>query len=307
MKLHQLRYLCQIVSSGYNVTAAAQALHTSQSGISRQVRLLEQELGVEILLRQGNKIIGLSEPGEEIVERSKRLLADALDLKNIGRAYESQGSGNLMVATPHLHARFALQTTISAFCLKYPKVHIKLSQLDPIDIIKMVSANDVDIGITSVDDSVGDNIVKLPAYSTNMYLFVPDKHPLLKLKRPQLRDIAKFPLIILDPRINSGRAVLRAFEKNGLTPNVVMSATNTDVVKTYVESGLGIAFLRRMPFQPKEVASIRVIPVDHIFPPSRTYILIRREKYLRSYMYDFIEMISPDWTPKKVKAEFAAR
>jgi len=305
MKFHQLRYLCQIVDSGFNVTAAAQALHPSQSGISRQVRLLEQELGAEILLRQGNKIIGLSEPGVEIVAASKRLLLGALDLKNIAQTYEKQDSGSLSVATPHLHARFSLQSTISAFCLKYPSVHIKLSQLDPADIIKMVAANEVDIGVTSIEGGIDRSIVALPAYATSMHLFTPAKHPLLRLKRPLLRDVAKFPLIILDPRINSGRAVLREFEKQELIPNIVMSATNSDVVKAYVGSGLGVAFLRRMPFQPKEDSVIRVVPVDHIFAPSMTYILIRREKYLRHYMYDFIEMISPDWTARKVKAEFA--
>lgn len=305
MKLHQLRYLCQVVDCGFSVTAAAKALFTSQSGISRQIRLLEQELGTEILVREGNRITGLTAPGEEILLQSRRLLTGAKNLMAIPRAFEARDSGSLVVATPHLHARYSLQPTISAFCRKYPKVGVKLLQLYPADIPEVVRANEVDIGVAAAEASFDADLVKLPAYSTSMHLYTPKDHPLLKIKRPSLVDVARFPLIVLDRRISSGSAVSRLFEKHEITPNIVMTATNTDVIKTYVASGLGVAFLRRLPLQPPEDRAIKAVPVDHLFAPSTTYILLRRDKYLRAYMYDLIEMVCPQWTARLVKRELA--
>lgn len=305
MKLHQLRYLVQIVDSGFNVTVAAKTLFTSQSGISRQVRLLESELGAQVLLREGNRIVGLTEPGEEIVTAARRLLTGVKNLKEIPAALKARNSGSLVIATPHLHARFSLQPTIAAFCKKYPNVTLKLSQLYPAEIDRVVAANEADIGVSAADESPETDLVKLPAYSTFMHLHAPKGHSLLKLKRPTLLDVARYPLIVLDRRISSGAAVSRAFERHQITPNVVMTATNTDVIRAYVASGLGVAFLRRLPLQPPEHAEIRTVEVNHLFAPSMTYVLLRRDKYLSNYMYDFIEMISPKWTPKRVKAEMA--
>src|SRR5258706_2662676 len=259
MKLQQLRYLRQIADSGFNVTLAANALHTSQSGISRQVRLLEQELGTDILLREGNRITGLTEPGAEILAASRRLLTGAQNLKDIPQAFAGSDSGSLTVATPHLHARYSLQPTISAFCRKYPKVQLKLSQLDPSDIAHLVAANKADIGVTAAHESPEQDLVKLPAYSTSMHLYTVKGHPLLKLKRPSLLEISKFPMILLDSRISSGAAVSYIFEKHQIKPDVVMTATNTDVIKAYVASGLGVAFLRRLPLQPPEDEPLRAV------------------------------------------------
>src|SRR5690242_17486662 len=200
MKLQQIRYLCQIVDSGFNITEAARTLHTAQSGISRQVRLLEEELGAEILLREGNRITGLTEPGEEIVAACRRLLTDAKGLKDIAEAFEARDTGTLAVAMFHLHARFSLQPTIAAFHRNYPDVQLKLSQLDSADVAQLVASKEADIGITTSLPERNAELVSLPAYATSMHLYTPRKHPLLKLKRPSLVDIAQYPLIMLDSR-----------------------------------------------------------------------------------------------------------
>src|SRR5688572_21729612 len=199
MQLQQLRYLCQIVDSGYNVTEAAKTLHTSQSGISRQVRLLEEELESKILLREGNRITGVTEPGDEIVAASRRLLSDAKNLKGIAEAFEARDTGTLAVAMFQLHARFSLQPTIAAFHRKYPKVRLKLSQLDSADVAQVVSSKQADIGITTSHDEFDMELVRLPAYATSMHLYTPRNHPLLKIRRPSLADVARHALITLDP------------------------------------------------------------------------------------------------------------
>ncbi len=305
MKLQQLRYLCQIVDSGFNVTEAAKALHTSQSGISRQVRLLEDELGSEILTREGNRISGLTEPGEEIVAASRRLLSDARNLRDIAEAFVTRDSGSLVVAMFHLHARYSLQPTIAAFHRKYPKVRLQLSQLDSADIAQVVASKEADIGLMTSQHRADRELVKLAAYDTSMHLYTPRNHPLSKAKRPTLQEVARYPLILLDPRLSSGRAVSGAFDREEIAPNVVMTATNTDVIKAHVAAGLGVAFLRRVPLQPREDGALRTVPVDHLFAPATAYIVFRRDRRLRTYMYDFIEMINPRWTRERVEAEIA--
>lgn len=307
MTLQQLRYLCQIADSGFNITEAAKVLHTSQSGISRQVRLLEEELGVEILLREGNRIRGVTESGEEVLAACRRVLTDARNLKELARNFETRDSGSLVVAMFHLHARYSLHPTIVAFHRKYPKVRLQLSQLDSADIAGLVASKKADIGITTAHQWPGDELIKLPAYTTHMHLYMPRKHPLGKIKRPSLAAIASHPLILLDPRLSSGRAVASAFGHHEITPDVVMTATNIDVIKAHVAAGLGIALLRRVPRQPPEDPAIATVQVDHLFPPATAYVLVHRDRRLRGYMYDFIAMINPKWTVEYVRAELARK
>lgn len=303
MKLQQLRYLCQVADSGLNVTAAAQALFTSQSGISRQIRLLERELGVDILVRHGNRIAGLTEPGAEIVAAARRVLADAQELKQIASGFEAQDSGRLAIGTPHLHARYALLSSIASFRKRFPNVRFRLVQRSPAEVDHLVATDEVDIGITTGTEDPDPALVMLPAYRISMSLVVPEGHPLLERRRPSLRDIAKFPLIAYDVELNSRKTVARTFERAGITPDIVLSATDADVIKAYVASGLGIAILQTMAFEEEKDRGLRALPVDYLFPSSTTYILLRRGKYLRQYMLEFIRMVSPNWTPERIRAE----
>jgi LysR family cys regulon transcriptional activator len=302
MKLQQLRYLCAVVDHGFNVTAAAQALFTSQPGVSKQIRQLERELGVDILVRQGNRIVALTEPGRELALAAQRLLIDSQELRKIASSYSAANSGSLRVATTHLHARYPLIPVISAFSRKYPKVRLSLLQGPPAEIASHVGNGHADIGITTGPANTDPLLVMLPAYQIRRCLIAPPGHPLLKSRRLTLEAIAKYPLIVYDSNFSSGWTVSQAFEKLQLTPNVVLSATDADVIKAYVASGLGVAILQSMAYDPAQDRGIRSVPVDHLIAPSMTHIVLRSGKYLTGYMFDFIEMFSKKWPPSLVRS-----
>lgn len=301
MKLQQLRYLCAVVDHGFNVTTASQMLFTSQPGVSKQIRQLERELGVEILFRQGNRIVGLTDPGRELVAAAQRLLIDSQEFQKIASGYSSADSGSLRVATTHLHARYPLLPVISAFSKKYPKVSLSLFEGPPAEIASRVDNGHADIGITTGPANSDPHLVMLPAYSIGRCLITPPGHPLQKFRRITLAAIAKYPLIVYDSSFSSGWTVTQAFEKQRLSPKIVLSATNADVIKAYVASGLGVAILQSMAYDPKTDPGIRAMPVDHLIAPSMTHIMLRSGKHLTRYMFDFIEMFSKKWSATLVR------
>ncbi len=301
MKLQQLRYLCAVVEHGFNVTTASQALFTSQPGVSKQIRQLERELGVEILFRRGNRIVGLTDPGKELVAAAQRLLIDSLELQKIASGYSSSDSGSLRVATTHLHARYPLLPVISTFSKKYPGVSLGLFEGPPAEIANRVSSGFADVGITTGPAKPDPQLIMLPAYPIGRCLITEPGHPLQKLSCVTLTAIAKYPLIVYDSSFSSGWTVTQAFEKQNLSPNIVLSATNADVIKAYVASGLGVAILQSMAYDPKADSGIRAVSVDHLIAPSTTHIMLRSGRYLTRYMFDFIEMFSKKWTASLVR------
>lgn len=301
MKLQQLRYLCAVVDHDFNITAASQALFTSQPGISKQIRQLERELGVEILVRQGNRIVGLTDPGRELIAAAQRLLIDSQELQKIATEYSATDSGSLRVATTHLYARYPLLPVISAFSKKYPKVRLGLFQGPPAEIANRVASGHADVGITTGPTDTDSRLVMLPAYRIHRCLIAPPGHPLLKTTRVTLAAIAKYPLIVYDANFSSGWTVSQAFEKHRLIPNIVLSATDADVIKAYVAAGLGVAILQSMAYDPKQDSGICGVPVDHLIPPSMTHIVLRTGKFLTRYMFDFIEMFSKNWPAPLVR------
>lgn len=305
MKLQQMKYLCAVVDRGCNITEAAQALFTSQPGVSKQIRALEEELGVELLVRAGNRIIGTTEAGREIVAAARRVLMDARQLEDVAREFTHREDGRLVVATTHLHARFPLLPVITAFAKKYAHVRMRLLQCPPEEIEAMVAAGDADVGVTAGSDALAEGCVALNAYPLHRCLIATLGHPVLKLKRPTLKQIAQYPLIMYDPNFSSGKSVQRAFDAAGITPNVVLSAIDADVIKAYVAGGLGIAVLQRLAYDPKVDTTIGAVNVDHLFPGSHTKLVLNRAKYLRQYTFDFIQMVAPAWTQAKVRAALA--
>ena len=295
MNLRQLRYLRGIADEGYNISQAAAALHTSQPGISKQVRLLERELGVEILVRKGNRVVGLTEPGEEMLAVARRMLWDADNLKRIGEEYTRKGGGRLVVATTHIYARYVLRSVIKDFTRRYPTVQLVLRQGSPSHIAELVSSGEADIGISSEPPEPVDDLIMLPCLKLERSVIAQTGHPLLKEKRLTLRTIAKHPIITLDQRFIGGLAVLRAFEAARIKPNIVLSAIDADVIKTYVELGLGIAILPSIAYEPKRDRKLRAVTAAHLFEPTITQIEVRHGVYLRSYMYDFIAILAPAW------------
>ena len=300
MNLRQLRYLHGIAEAGYNISRAATVLHTSQPGISKQIQMLEHEIGVDILVRRGNRIVGVTEPGQAILDVARRMLQDADNLKRIGEDFTRKESGRLVVATTHLHARYVLRNVIRDFIRRHPEVQLVLRQGSPAQTAHLVASGEADIGISSRPAEPGRDLVTLPCLKLERSVITLARHPLLSEKRLTLRAIARFPIITLDQTFAGGSAVLQAFDVAGIKPNVVLSAIDADVIKTYVELGLGIAILPSIAYEPRRDRRLRAIDAAKLFDPTVTCIEIRRENYLRSYMLDFIRSIAPQWSRESI-------
>ena len=299
MNLIQLRYLRGIAEQGFNISRAAAALHTSQPGISKQIQLLERELGVAILVRRGNRIVGVTEPGQAILNVARRMLGDAEILRRIGEEF-TQRKKRLVVATTHIYARYVLRSVIEDYMRLHPDVQLALRQGNPAQIAQWVAAGDADIGVSSEPPEPIRAIALLPCSSLQRSVITRTKHPLLKEKRLTLAKLAGYPLLTLDQSFPGGAAVMHAFGKARIEPNIVLSAIDADVIKTYVELGLGIAILPSIAYEPSRDRRLAAIDAGHLFEPTTTHIAIRRDSYLRDYMYDFILMVAPNWNREAI-------
>jgi len=302
MTLQQLRYLNEISRHGLKITDAANAMFTSQPGLSRQIKVLEDELGIEIFVRNGKRITAITEPGKAILEIAKRMLLDAESLKQVGAEFRSQDSGTLTVATTHTQARYALPPVVKQFIKRYPKVKLNLHQGSPTQLAEQVLSGEVDIAIATESLTLYDELVTLPCYEWNHCVIVPPKHPLLSEKKLTLENIARHPIITYDFAFSGRGKINAAFEARKITPNIVLTAIDADVIKTYVELGLGIGIVAHMAFIPERDKRIRMIEAGHLFQPSTTRVAVRKNEYLRGYTYDFIELFAPHLT-REVVAE----
>lgn len=299
MTLQQLRCLCEVVDHGLNLSRAARALHTSQPAVTKMIRALEGELGVEILVRAGPRIVTVSERGQEIVARARQVLHDISNLRLAAGDSLGQGAGALRLATTHLHARYALVDIIRRFSAAYPGVDVNLILGTPEEIAAWTAAGEVDLGLCTLPGPLPANLFRLEAYPIARRLIARPGHPILKKRRPTLKDIGRHPLITYDGRFKTGELVERAFMAAGIAPKVTLKATAADVVKTYVAAGLGIAIVQAMAVE-KQDRSLRVLNVDHLFPPSMSWIMLRKDQYLRRFIYELIALISPRWTPAEI-------
>ena len=307
MKLQQLRYLCEVANQGLNLSKAAEALHTSQPGISKQIRLLENELGIDIFVRNGKRVVKVTPPGRAILEIAERMLRDAKNLKQVGQEFANEATGSLTIATTHTQARYALPAAIKHFTARYPKVKLILRQGNPTQIAELVTSGEADIAIATEAIELFHELVMLPCYQWNRCIIVPPRHPLLKLEKLTLEAIAQYPIITYDFAFTGRSKINQAFDAKGLVPNVVLTAIDADVIKTYVELGLGIGILAQMAFEPKRDKHLRSIDASHLFEPSTTRIGISRNSYLRGYVFDFIEIFAPHLNPAVVKAAMEER
>lgn len=285
--------MCEVAKHGLNLSEAALALHTSQPGISKQIRQLEDELGVDILVRHGKRVVEITEPGKLILGIAERMLKDVENLKHVAHEYSSEDSGALVIATTHTQARYALPSVVSRFAQRYPKVRLSLRQGGPQQIADLVKSGEADIAIETEADEFYEGLVLLPCHQWNRCVITPVKHPLPKERQLTLESIARYPVITYDFAFSGSSPIKRAFETKGLVPNVVLTAIDADVIKTYVEMGLGIGILAKMAFDPARDLGLHMIDASHLFEPSTTHIAIRRDAYLRGYVYEFIELFAP--------------
>ena len=296
MTLQQLRYLRETVRRRLNVSEAAEALHTSQPGVSKQIRLLEEELGVQILVRRGKRVVDITEAGRLIVDVAERMLQDADNLKAIGLEYGEKGGGTLAIATTPTQARYALPAIVKRFMRTHPQVRLSLREGSPAQIAELMRAGKADLAIVTEAESMFEGLVMLPCDRWNRCVITPLKHPLLAEKPLTLEAVARYPIVTYDFAFSADSPIKRAFDARGLQANVALTAVDADVIKTYVEMGLGVGILAKMAFDPSRDLGLRLIDASHLFEPSMTRIGLRRDAYLRRYVYDFIELFSPHLT-----------
>jgi LysR family cys regulon transcriptional activator len=300
MKLQQLRYICEVARQNLNLSNAAEALFTSQPGISKQIRGLEEELGVDIFVRHGKRVVAVTEPGKSILEIAQRVLQDVENLKQVGEQFTEEDNGRLTIATTHTQARYALPHVIQRFTKRYPGVRLSLRQGSPTQISELVTSGEADIAIATEAIELYEDLVMLPCYEWNRCVLVQPGHALLKAKKLTLEAMASFPIITYDFAFTGRTRINQAFADRNLTPNVVLTAIDADVIKTYVELGLGIGIVAMMAYDPKRDTHLRAIDASHLFEPSTTRIGILKNSYLRGYTYEFIEMFAPHLTRKVV-------
>ncbi|MDO9012416.1 MAG: HTH-type transcriptional regulator CysB [Gallionella sp.] len=300
MNLQQLRYLNEVVRQGLKISGAADALFTSQPGISKQIRQLEDELGIEIFVRNGKRIVAITEPGKAVLEIAQRMLHDMENIKQVGQEFYAQDSGQLTIATTHTQARYALPQVVKQFIERYPRVKLGLHQGSPIQIAEQVLNGEANIGIATESLSLYDDLIVLPGYEWHHCVITPPRHALLKEKTLTLEAIARYPIITYDFAFTGRGKINEAFHEAGITPNIALTAIDADVIKTYVELGLGVGILAHMSFIPERDKHLRMLEAGHLFKPSTTRIAIRRNEYLRGYTYDFIELFAPHLTREVV-------
>ena len=293
MKLQQLRYLREVVRRGLNVSEAAEALYTSQPGISKQIRLLEDELGVQILVRHGKRVVDLTEPGRIIVEIAERMLQDSENLRAVGKEFGKEDTGVLSIATTPTQARYALPAVMQGFIERHPRVRLRLREGSPEQIAELVVSGDVDVGIIPESHLQPETLVMLPCYQWNRGVVTPLDHPLLEEKPLTLEAIARYPIVTYDFAFDADSPVKRAFDARSIKTNVVLTAADADVIKAYVERGVGVGIFEKMAYDPARDTRLRLIDASRLFDPSMTRIALRRNAYLRRYVYDFIEMFAP--------------
>lgn len=302
MKLQQLRYLCETAHQDMNLSKAAKNLHTSQPAISKQIQLLEEELGVDIFLRNGKRIAKITPPGQLIIQTAVKMLRDADNLKRIAQEFTNEACGTLIIATTHTQARYSLPPVIKRFVARYPKVKLILRQSSPTQIATWVSSGEADIGIATEALEQYPELIMLSCYEWNRCIIVPPKHPLLKLKKLTLEAINQYPIITYDSAFTGRSKINQAFASRGLEPNVVLTAIDSDVIKTYVELGLGVGILANMAFDAKRDKNLRSIDASHLFESSTTRIGLSRNSFIRSYIFDFIEMFAPHFDHASIQA-----
>jgi LysR family cys regulon transcriptional activator len=293
MKLQQLRYLAEVARRGLNVSEAAEVLHTSQPGVSKQIRALEDELGIQVFVRHGKRLVEITEPGKAVVAIAERILAEAQNLRRAGEEFANEKLGTLTIAATHTQARYSLPKAVTAFKRKYPKVQLVIHQGNPTQICEQVLAGEADLGVATEAIALYPDLVSMPVFQWNRCVVVPPKHPLLKKGALTLESLAEHPIVTYDMAFANRSLVQKAFAARGLQPNIVLSALDSDVIKTYVELGLGVGILAKMAFDARRDAPLRAIDAAHLFESSTTRLGIKRGAYLRRYAYEFIELFAP--------------
>lgn len=304
MKLHQLKYVHEVARQGLSISAAAEALHTSQPGVSKQIQLLEEELNLQIFQRNGKRLTGVTEPGKHIIKLAATVMLEMQNIKRVGDEFSKVETGSFTIATTHTQARYKLPTAVKLFMETYPHVKLNIHQGNPSQVTAMVANGEADIGIATEAISQDDRLLCLPCYEWNRCVVVPKGHRLINASPLMLAQIASYPLITYDFAFTGSTTVSKVFHDAGVLPNVVLSAIDADVIKTYVNLGLGIGLIASMAFDEERDTNLVKLDCSHLFPPSTTYLGVRKDAFMRGYIYGFIELLSPKFNRRAVDETF---
>jgi len=292
MKLHQLRYLAAVAQSGLNITAAAQKLHTSQPGVSKQIKLLEDELGFQIFVREGRNLTRITPAGQQVIERALKIPQEAQSIRDLSTELRDEGRGSLSIGTTHTQARYVLPGVISEFRNRYPNVRLNLHQGTSEQIAEMVAHDRIDCAIATGSDHLYSDLTLMPCYRWHRTVIVPHSHPLASAGRLTFKALAAYPLVTYTFSFTGPSSLHEAFAKAGLTPNVAITARDADVIQTYVRLGLGVVIVAHMAIEPND-PDLTSIEAGHLFPAHTTWIGFRRGTLLRKYMYEFAQLLAP--------------
>jgi LysR family cys regulon transcriptional activator len=301
MKLHQLRYLAAVAQTGLNITAAAEKLHTSQPGVSKQIKLLEDELGFQIFVRDGRNLARVTPAGQQVIDRAIRILREVQNIKRLSDDLKDEERGSLSIATTHTQARYVLPEVIKAFRDKYPEVRLHLHQGTSEQIAEMAALDRIDFAINTGSQSLFEGFTLLPCYQWHRHVVVPKGHPLAKVKKPTLKQLAACPIITYVFSFTGPSSLHGIFAKEGLVPNVVITARDADVIKTYVRLGLGIGIVASMAIEQQDDADLVHIDTSDLFPAHTTWVGFRRGGLLRKYQLDFIQLFAPHLTRRLIE------
>jgi LysR family transcriptional regulator, cys regulon transcriptional activator len=303
VNFQQLRIIRETVRRNFNLTEVAGALHTSQSGVSKHIKDLEDELGVELFIRKGKRLLGLTEPGQELVGIVERILLDTQNIKKLGEQFSNRDRGQLTVATTHTQARYALPKVVAAFKKEFGKVNLVLHEASPTEIVAMLLDGRADIGIATEALQDVPELIAFPWYTWHHGVIVPNGHPLAKERNLTLEAIAEWPIVTYQSGFTGRSRIDQAFDKAEIIPDIVMTALDADVIKTYVELDLGIGIVASMAFSPERDPHLKLLDATSLFSANTSRIAVRRGSYLRNYAYRFIELCSGGLNEKTIREE----
>lgn len=301
MKLQQLRYIWEVAHHDLNVSSTADSLFTSQPGISKQIRLLEDELGTEIFARSGKHLTHITPAGEAIINIAGEILTKTESIKKIAQEFNDETKGELSIATTHTQARYALPQVISVFIEKYPSVALHMNQGTPVQIAEMAADGTADFAIATEALELYSDLIMMPCYQWNRAVVVPKKHPLAKITKLTLADVAQYPIVTYTFGFTGRSKLDEAFDNAKLKPNVIFTASDADVIKTYVRLGLGVGIVASMAYHKDQDSDLVQLDASHLFKPSVTKIGFRRGTFIRGFMYDFIALFAPHLTKEVVE------
>jgi len=307
MKLQQLRYLIAIVENGLNITAASETLYTSQPGISKQLRLLEDELGLRLFARNGKALVDITPEGKIIIDKARIILREADNIKDLATDLRNESMGTLSIGTTHTQARYVLPDIIQKFQQAYPFVRLDIQHGTSEQISEMFTQGSIDFAISSNSESLFSDLVRLPWYEWDRIILTPKSHPLGKQEKATLDDLVKYPLLTYVFSKQDPSTFREAFEQVGLSPNVTLTARDGDVIKTYIRKGMGVGILAAMSYEKEFDNDLHVIDCSDLFPRCTTWIGFSKDHYLRTYMFDFLKMLSPHLNRAYIKDAIEAK